>query len=72
MPQDVSVVDAEYVEIRDMLAYRDRIDSSREVAPLRAADDAVVVDTTEMSIDRVLDHVLGLVRGGCVPSERSC
>jgi cytidylate kinase len=61
MPQDVPVGDAEYAEIREMLAYRDRIDSSREVAPLCAADDAVVIDTTEMDIKQVLACVLELV-----------
>jgi CMP/dCMP kinase len=61
MPQDVPTGDAEYIEIRDMLAYRDRIDSNREVAPLRAAEDAIVVDTTQMSIEQVLERVLELV-----------
>ena len=62
IPQVILPRDAEFVEIRDMLAYRDRIDSSREVAPLRAADDAIVVDTTEMSVEQVLERVLRLVR----------
>ena len=62
MPEDVPADDAEYLDIRDTLAYRDRIDSSREVAPLRAAEDAVVVDTTEMSIEQVLERVLERVR----------
>ncbi len=61
VPQAIPPDDAEYERIRETLAYRDRIDSSRQVAPLRAADDAVVVDTTEMSIEQVLKHVLGLV-----------
>jgi cytidylate kinase len=60
VPQSIPPGDAEYVDIRDMLAYRDRIDSSREVAPLRAAGDAIVVDTTEMSIAQVLECVLNL------------
>jgi cytidylate kinase len=62
VPQAVPPHDAEYEGIREVLAYRDRIDSSREVAPLRAAPDAVVVDTTQMSVEQVLEYVLGLVR----------
>jgi cytidylate kinase len=62
VPQAVLPHDAEYEGIREVLAYRDRIDSSREVAPLRAAPDAVVVDTTQMSVEQVLEYVLGLVR----------
>ena len=62
LPRGIPPGDAEYEGIRETLAYRDRIDSSREVAPLRAAADAVVLDTTEMSVEQVLEYVLGLVR----------
>ena len=43
---------------------RDRIDSEREVSPLRPADDAVIIDTDGQSLDDVLDRVIGLVGGG--------
>lgn len=36
---------------------RDRIDSTREVAPLKAASDAVVVDSTSMSVEQVVEQV---------------
>jgi cytidylate kinase len=62
MPQDIPVDDAEFEGIRETLAYRDRIDSSREVAPLRPAADAIVLETTDMSVEQVLECVLGLVR----------
>jgi cytidylate kinase len=54
--------DPEYESIRQALARRDRIDSSRKVSPLRPAHDAVIVDTTEMTIEEVLLRVLELVR----------
>ena len=41
---------------------RDARDRNRSVAPLRAAEDAVVLDSTAMSIDEVLDRVLEEVR----------
>ena len=41
---------------------RDRIDSEREVSPLRPADDAVIIDTDGLSLDEVMERVLGLVR----------
>ncbi len=44
-------------QMEEEIMARDDFDASREVAPLRAADDAVVVDTTEMSIEEVLDKV---------------
>lgn len=45
-------------EIRE----RDRRDSEREVSPLRAADDAMVVDSTGRDIDAVFEHVWQLVQ----------
>ena len=42
---------------------RDRIDSEREVSPLRPADDAVIIGTDGLSLDEVMDRVIALVRG---------
>jgi cytidylate kinase len=44
-------------EIRD----RDQMDESREHSPLRAAEDAIVVDTTSMTINQAVDFVLNRV-----------
>ncbi|MDH5421277.1 MAG: (d)CMP kinase [Acidimicrobiia bacterium] len=48
--------------IRQDLARRDTIDSSRSVAPLQRADDAIEIDTSDLSIDEVISQVLNLVR----------
>ena len=40
---------------------RDARDMNREAAPLKAADDAITIDTTEFSIEQVLEKVLSLV-----------
>jgi CMP/dCMP kinase len=42
------------------IAERDRRDASRPIAPLRPADDAVIVDSTAMTIDEVVNRVLEL------------
>jgi cytidylate kinase len=42
------------------IAERDRRDASRAVSPLRPADDAVIVDSTAMTIDAVVARVLEL------------
>ncbi len=42
------------------LARRDRIDSTREASPLQVAGDAVVIDTSDLSIDEVVGRVLEL------------
>ena len=41
---------------------RDHLDSTRAVSPLRAADDALVVDTSDMSESEVVEHLVELVR----------
>jgi CMP/dCMP kinase len=41
---------------------RDHLDSTRAVSPLRAADDAVVVDTSDMSESEVIDQLVALVK----------
>jgi cytidylate kinase len=41
---------------------RDHLDSTRAVSPLRAASDAVVVDTSAMTESEAIAHLLGLVR----------
>ena len=45
--------------LRD-IEQRDRRDQSRQVAPLRPADDAIVIDSTSMSVDAVVATVLAL------------
>lgn len=44
---------------------RDELDSTRAVSPLRPADDAVIVDTGEMSQQQVIDHLRDLVEQRC-------
>jgi cytidylate kinase len=45
-----------------MLDHRDRLDSTRELSPLTQADDAVVIDSTAMTLDEVIDRVVSLVQ----------
>lgn len=44
---------------------RDELDSTRAVSPLRPADDAVIVDTGDMSQAQVIDHLRDLVEQHC-------
>jgi len=60
--------DADYEPVLVLMRRRDEIDSGRKVSPLRAADDAVVLDTTGMDIGEVVAHVERLVEErGCPP-----
>ena len=49
--------DVELPKILKKLAKRDNIDSTREVAPLRAAEDAVLINTDDMSIGEVVSKI---------------
>ena len=53
---------AEYEEILAKVIERDRIDSTRDVAPLRAAEDAVTIDSDSMDADEVFEKVLALCK----------
>jgi len=55
---------ADYARILADIIARDRMDSERDYAPLRAADDAVIVDTSHMTPDEVVEAVIALVQKG--------
>jgi len=56
-------VDLELVKRESQaLAARDAADSNRRIAPLRAAEDAVVVDTTTLTLEQQVAHVVELAR----------
>jgi cytidylate kinase len=44
--------------MRKEVEMRDRVDSERTIAPLRPADDAVVIDTDDLTLDEVVDTIL--------------
>jgi cytidylate kinase len=53
--------DVDYQEVLDSMRRRDQIDSQRAHAPLRPADDAIIIDTDGLDIDEVLAHIELLV-----------
>jgi cytidylate kinase len=54
--------EAVYEEILARVQERDRIDSSRSIAPLRPAEDAVIIDTDHLSSDQVFERVWNLCK----------
>ncbi len=48
-------------EIEKDIATRDKIDSEREIAPLKQADDAILLDTTGLSIEEVTAAIIKLI-----------
>lgn len=45
-------------QLEQDIATRDKLDAEREISPLRCAEDAIVLDTTEMSIREVVDKIV--------------
>ncbi|WNR42468.1 (d)CMP kinase [Paenibacillus roseipurpureus] len=49
-------------ELEQDIARRDQFDEAREISPLRKAHDAVLMDSTSMTITEVVDEILGLCK----------
>jgi CMP/dCMP kinase len=57
--QEIGADDERWVA--DDLVRRDTYDSTRAASPLAVADDAVIVDTSDRTVDDIVDHLLGLL-----------
>jgi cytidylate kinase len=53
----------------DSIEHRDKIDSTRRVAPLSVASDAHVIDTSHLDIEGVVGHIAGILLGSGIPAE---
>ena len=51
-----------FEELKKEMEYRDQNDSNRKVSPLKKADDAILLDTTELSIEDSVKMILNIVR----------
>lgn len=53
----------------DSIEHRDKLDSTRRVAPLSVAADANVIDTSHLDIEGVVAHIAGILKGSGIPAE---
>ncbi|MFC4768886.1 (d)CMP kinase [Effusibacillus consociatus] len=53
-------VQVDFEELKSSIAKRDEMDSSREFAPLRKAEDAYSIDTTNLSLDEVVEQIVSI------------
>lgn len=53
---------ADYKQVLDEMVQRDYQDSNRAIAPLKQADDAVLVDTSDMNLEQVVDTLNKIVK----------
>lgn len=54
---------ADFDKIAKDIEERDYRDSHREISPLKQADDAILVDSSEMTIDEVVNTIISLIEG---------
>jgi len=55
-------LEADENEVRENLIKRDRIDSEREIAPLKKADDAIVIDNTMLTKKETIESILSYLK----------
>lgn len=55
--------DCDYDTIEADIIQRDRQDMTREISPLKQAEDAILVDTSEMTIDEVVEEIIRICKG---------
>lgn len=55
--------------VQEAIEQRDDSDRSRAAGPLKQAEDAIVVDTTKLSIDQVVEKLLTLVKERCSKND---
>ena len=68
--QGETAAGADLASVMDDIRSRDERDAKRETAPLRPADDAVTVDTTNLSIDQVVELLVRKCRNSGVPEKQ--
>lgn len=55
-------IECDLKKIEEDIIVRDRQDMNREVSPLRQAEDAVLLDSSDLSIEEVVERILSIVR----------
>lgn len=56
-------------EVIDNIIQRDKIDTTRAESPLRQAEDAIVMDTTNITVDEQVDEVIRLALSSAIPKQ---
>lgn len=55
-------IESDEQQVRKNLIERDKIDSEREIAPLKKADDAIIVDNTDLNKQETIDEILSHIK----------
>lgn len=54
-------IEISFEDLLDDIIKRDEADTNREISPLKQADDAILVDTTNMSMEQVVDFIISAI-----------
>ena len=55
-------IETSYEEVLENIKDRDKRDSTRKVSPLKKAEDAIYIDSSDMTIDEVVNKVITLIK----------
>ncbi len=55
-------ISCDFEELKTEIAQRDHNDMTRDISPLKQADDAIFIDTTEMTQQEVVDKIINLIK----------
>ncbi|MBR5614836.1 MAG: (d)CMP kinase [Clostridia bacterium] len=55
-------IECNFDEVKKDMAYRDKNDSERDIAPLKPADDSIIVDTTGKTLEESVDMLLNIMK----------
>ncbi|WP_434978972.1 (d)CMP kinase [Daejeonia sp. YH14] len=62
LEMQASGMEADIHSVRENLIKRDRIDSEREVSPLKQAEDAILIDNSDISKEQTTEKILSYIR----------
>ena len=54
-------LEADFEQVKKDIEYRDRNDTERAVSPLRKAEDAILLDTTDMTVEEVVQELISII-----------
>jgi cytidylate kinase len=56
-------IECDFSKIKSDIEFRDKNDSERKTAPLKQAEDAILVDTSNLNFDEAVEKVKEIIRG---------
>lgn len=59
--EQATAIDSDYETVLADVIRRDELDSNRAVSPLRPAEDAIILDTSELTLEQVIDTLITLI-----------